>query len=1626
MFLTTDNKLYIGIVIKSILSNLNNTEYDDLLNIYFDLVNFIHDKLLIRDSAKFFEQLKRNKNREIIAILYLLFPYIDDSNNYEKYKLIKNLSDITLLKSNKTYTICNFQYSRGYVNESDNKYQEYAFKIDDIKINFELLKQSIDRIRLKLYINWVNVVPIVLEKYPESNIYKISLKHYFSTNVTDHSENALPVSEIYDTVINDLYLNCLDFKWLLFEKSVNQKIIMYLDILNKIYPVYNIIDNKQNSKWILIDDNLKNKFSKNMDLYFNKAINNQEYNGFSADLLKEFFKYMMIFFDTKYNYTSEIKNYKKIYGYTSYDIDIDDDNLNSKNISNLFDNFKNVDKFYLYDFIRSQILKLSKSWYGFKIFRPINEKKEIIKLNEYKFIDPQDINKKINLSKLEQYYNLNDYEYSGYIIDISYKNIYNFAKSLYFINCNPSTTIEQNVCVLPPLYDNLNKEQKDNINNFTRILRTRVYTDRWLRNNFNIVGNIRKKYNELNLSDSQLRFYNIYIIGSILRGMIDIVFECLCKRGILSEFIIRDERFEKSVIHNPENSSLKDDQAKFGKHLKQYEEAYYYLNDDKYKNLMIITDKKTYKEETYFKRLETMKWYNFYAMDWVSQINFFHHYINQRIVMLTGGTGVGKSSQIPKLLLYGLKAFDKKFNGKVICTQPRISPTTDNTENISKELGVDIKNYNKIYKSMVKTTNGIIQYKYEAGNHIDEDEQYCLRIVTDGSLLVELKNSPLLKQTVSLKRNNFDITNDKFYTSQNLYDIVIVDESHEHNTNMDLILSIIRGSLLINNQLKLYIVSATMEEDDPTYRQYYRFINDNLKYPIRDLYLEDGKFDKLLDRIVIDRRIHISPPGESTQYKITEIYNDVDFTTEQELEAYKLAIKYAQDICINNSAINNDILLFCTTVKKIITLVTDLNKVLPMDTIAIPFYSDLPEESKSLITSNLGQIKKTFKFDRKYIIDVLNNKKKLEIVNSNYKYDRILIVSTNVAEASITIDTLKFVIDTGFNFDVSYNYDTDTPNMQVVKISEASRKQRKGRVGRTSNGTVYYTYPENARLNIKPSYSICKSNFSTLFIDLLTEDSLNYEFENVFFPYIQNQDKLATEYIKKIYELAGIMDNTKINLYVKILSIQYASTKYMNYNQIFSDNLYNINLINSSVYDNIIAFSNNGLNYNNLIDSTLSFYIIHPFEYDILKYRNINNRIIDKLFISKKEELRKEVDIKLTTRLISNLYVYEIDKYIYKVKMIQYISLIKQKTDKLLDLSLFYPIVIGYKLNVFENILFIVNFLQLTKFDIMSIVDNIEKFNKIFRSNYSDLLVINKVFELFKTTYGHLLFSKNIEYQVDESYKKFINNFKNYLNKNFQLIKESKDYNDLIDILLKNNDLENTKEKLNEQNTPSEIPDYVLFEINNWCNMYGINYKSFINIINIYREKYYKYKFIFDKDEYNKFIKKLHIEDELDIDKNIIKSFIYGNIDKLFVYENGKYKPYGKYNSITKYSKNTNKKKWISNVINNRFLLILNKENDFKKKMTLAIPDKDDEETDNNNVLLNIISSIDNKMYSEITYFNDNPSNKKYGHIEDINHNNVCNNPINLEKHKHAEDPKFNEYINILKNSIQEFIDKNC
>src|SRR3990172_7447694 len=101
--------------------------------------------------------------------------------------------------------------------------------------------------------------------------------------------------------------------------------------------------------------------------------------------------------------------------------------------------------------------------------------------------------------------------------------------------------------------------------------------------------------------------------------------------------------------------------------------------------------------------------------------------------------------------------------------------------------------------------------------------------------------------------------------SNNLYDVVIVDEAHEHNSNMDMILTMMKYAAYYNNNIKLIIISATMDQDEPIYRYYYRDVNDNRSFPLSTFVI-----DNKLDRINVDRRLHISPPGETTRFKITD------------------------------------------------------------------------------------------------------------------------------------------------------------------------------------------------------------------------------------------------------------------------------------------------------------------------------------------------------------------------------------------------------------------------------------------------------------------------------------------------------------------------------------------------------------------------------------------------------------------------------------------------------------------------------------------------------------------------------------------------------------------------------------
>ena len=126
-----------------------------------------------------------------------------------------------------------------------------------------------------------------------------------------------------------------------------------------------------------------------------------------------------------------------------------------------------------------------------------------------------------------------------------------------------------------------------------------------------------------------------------------------------------------------------------------------------------------YDEYSYFDLLvKKQLWPLFYAMDWICQISFFQHYIFHQVLYVTGATGQGKTTQVPKLFLYALKVVDYKTHGKVICTAPRIIPLLDNSTRISEELGVPIKMLSNLSSIKIKTNIFYFQYQYKKKTYI--------------------------------------------------------------------------------------------------------------------------------------------------------------------------------------------------------------------------------------------------------------------------------------------------------------------------------------------------------------------------------------------------------------------------------------------------------------------------------------------------------------------------------------------------------------------------------------------------------------------------------------------------------------------------------------------------------------------------------------------------------------------------------------------------------------------------------------------------------------------------------------------------------------------------------------------
>lgn len=594
---------------------------------------------------------------------------------------------------------------------------------------------------------------------------------------------------------------------------------------------------------------------------------------------------------------------------------------------------------------------------------------------------------------------------------------------------------------------------------------------------------------------------------------------------------------------------------------------YYFINTDKFNGYLYDN------------------WGNFFSMYYLEQINIFNKYLNKRIIFATGGTGTGKSTQLPKLLMYSSIIFDNKYDYHILCSEPRQKPTGDNATIISRQLSCPLF-FSDLFTNK-KIEKGILNYNVQF-QHGDDKKHYIanpnystLTFATDQIVLNNVLNNPMCYESIIQTDKN---TKQNKVSFNRKYNMIIVDEAHEHNVNMDLILSIMKQYCFIDNDLKLVIISATMDADEPIYRQFYDNINDIIgcNYDLIDnqQFLLSRGIDQLNSDnnqklySVIDRRLDISEPGKLNIYKIVDIYKDL---TNDQLKDENYKNKVILNIL--QSEINNknthDILIFKDATPKINKLVKLLNETMPANVLAVPYYSKLNDSIKEFVEKKMFSLIKNIHIDK--TVDLSKEKDKEIFFIGKGNYNHIIYVATNIAEASITLPNLSHVIDDGIQQTLKFNQYLDADELEAGYIADTNRLQRRGRVGRRSDGTVYYLYTKDFLKDVKQEYSICNIDISNYLLNMFN-----------------NNKSIDINEFNKNNKNVPWINSYNTNKQYSYLKIE--ETKLKQYYQIIYDNI--LLYFNEVKGEDNITYSC-GLKSYILLDMIYNFYVISPNQHNL-------------------------------------------------------------------------------------------------------------------------------------------------------------------------------------------------------------------------------------------------------------------------------------------------------------------------------------------------------------------------------------------------------------------------------------------
>ena len=396
---------------------------------------------------------------------------------------------------------------------------------------------------------------------------------------------------------------------------------------------------------------------------------------------------------------------------------------------------------------------------------------------------------------------------------------------------------------------------------------------------------------------------------------------------------------------------------------------------------------------------------------------------DHQVVIVSGETGSGKTTQLPKICMQ----LGRGVAGMIGHTQPRRLAARSVADRIADELG----------QTVGRERGQVVGYQVRFTDEVGPTT--LVKLMTDGILLAEIQSDPMLRR----------------------YDTLIIDEAHERSLNIDFILGYVARLLPARPDLKVIITSATIDSD-----RFARHFGTWEGTPGSGRLIEPAPVIEVSGR-TYPVEIRYRPLGPTTPSSYTseasgkqadETIETLEITDVTESGPMQLVLEDPDDeLATLGYGMGEDI----DVETAICHAVDELSAEGDGDILVfLPGERDIRDTESALLDHLKGRGRRAGddKGARPGDIEILPLYARLTAAEQHRVFEphrlRRVVLATNVAETSLTVPGIRYVIDPGLARISRYSNKTKVQRLPIEPVSQASANQRAGRCGRVAEGVA--------------------------------------------------------------------------------------------------------------------------------------------------------------------------------------------------------------------------------------------------------------------------------------------------------------------------------------------------------------------------------------------------------------------------------------------------------------------------------------------------------------------------------------------------------------------------------------------